>query len=334
MPAKRRVRQLTISARRCFPGHRPRPGRGARTRRPGDPARPGAPGRHHPAHRRQGAAAPAAVARRCRWSSPAGAAPPSRSCRSAATSTSSPATSTTWSAPARPRPVQRLGAPADGLRRRQGAQPAADRAAPDGQAAAGPGRGLLRPVRELASLRATAVRQPRTAAARLGAALAGTGTAGSRDHRGARRGAPGVAGPPLPGHRPRPQPHPDRRPAAWSAGLTGEGSGWRCSTPASTPPTPTCGQQGGGRADFSGSGSTTDRAGHGTHVASIVAGTGARSGGERRVAFEASLLNGKVLDDFGFGSESGIIAGMEWAAARRARVANMSLGGWRPTAPT
>ena len=45
------------------------------------------------------------------------------------------------------------------------------------------------------------------------------------------------------------------------------------------------------------------------------------------MAFEASLLNGKVLDDFGFGSESGIIAGMEWAAAR-ARVVNMSLGGW------
>ena len=38
----------------------------------------------------------------------------------------------------------------------------------------------LRPVRELASLRATAMRQPRVAAARLGAALAQTGTSGSR----------------------------------------------------------------------------------------------------------------------------------------------------------
>ena len=82
-------------------------------------------------------------------------------------------------------------------------------------------------------------------------------------------------------------------------------------------------------ANFSESDSTTDHVGHGTHVASIVAGTGARSGGERKgVAFQASLLNGKVLDDFGFGSESGIIAGMEWAARRRARVVNMSLGGW------
>jgi hypothetical protein len=37
----------------------------------------------------------------------------------------------------------------------------------------------LRPVRELASLRATAMRQPRVAAAKLGAALAQTGTSGS-----------------------------------------------------------------------------------------------------------------------------------------------------------
>ena len=82
-------------------------------------------------------------------------------------------------------------------------------------------------------------------------------------------------------------------------------------------------------ANFSDSAGVTDRDGHGTHVASVVAGTGARAAGARQgVAFGASLLNGKVLDDFGFGSESGIIAGMEWAAAQRARVANMSLGGW------
>ena len=52
-----------------------------------------------------------------------------------------------------------------------------------------------------------------------------------------------------------------------------------------------------------------------------MAGTGARSGGQARrgVAFGASLVNGKVLDDSGFGSDSGIIAGMEWAAAQRAQ---------------
>jgi subtilisin family serine protease len=80
--------------------------------------------------------------------------------------------------------------------------------------------------------------------------------------------------------------------------------------------------------DFSGSSGTGDKFGHGTHVASITAGTGARSGGKYKgVAPGAKLLNGKVLDDNGFGSDSGIIAGMEWAVAQGADVVNLSLGG-------
>ncbi|MFF4054488.1 S8 family serine peptidase [Streptomyces sp. NPDC001668] len=80
--------------------------------------------------------------------------------------------------------------------------------------------------------------------------------------------------------------------------------------------------------DFSGSSGPSDKFGHGTHVASIVAGTGARSDGKYKgVAPGAKLLNGKVLDDTGFGSDSGIIAGMEWAVARGADVVNLSLGG-------
>jgi subtilisin family serine protease len=72
-----------------------------------------------------------------------------------------------------------------------------------------------------------------------------------------------------------------------------------------------------------------DRFGHGTHVASIAAGTGAASGGQRKgVAFGASLLNGKVLNDRGSGTFSGVMAGMQWAAAEKhAAVVNMSLGG-------
>jgi subtilisin family serine protease len=71
-----------------------------------------------------------------------------------------------------------------------------------------------------------------------------------------------------------------------------------------------------------------DRNGHGTHTASTVAGTGAASGGrEQGVAPGADLVIGKVLDDSGSGSISGIIAGMEWAArTERAKVINMSLG--------
>ncbi|MEU4091739.1 S8 family serine peptidase [Streptomyces sp. NPDC026673] len=79
--------------------------------------------------------------------------------------------------------------------------------------------------------------------------------------------------------------------------------------------------------DFSESGSTEDRQGHGTHVAATVAGSGAASGGLRKgVAPGADLLIGKVLGDNGSGSFSGIIAGMEWAAAQGAKVVNMSLG--------
>ncbi|WP_345575358.1 S8 family peptidase [Streptomyces prasinosporus] len=71
-----------------------------------------------------------------------------------------------------------------------------------------------------------------------------------------------------------------------------------------------------------------DKVGHGTHVASIAAGTGAQSKGKYKgVAPGATVLNGKVLDDSGFGDDSGILAGMEWAAAQGADVVNMSLGG-------
>jgi subtilisin family serine protease len=72
-----------------------------------------------------------------------------------------------------------------------------------------------------------------------------------------------------------------------------------------------------------------DRHGHGTHVASIAAGTGAGSGGARSgVAPGARLVSGRVVDDEGYGFESDAIAGMEWAAPQ-ADVVNMSLGfGW------
>ncbi|MEU0187798.1 S8 family serine peptidase [Streptomyces sp. NPDC006207] len=79
--------------------------------------------------------------------------------------------------------------------------------------------------------------------------------------------------------------------------------------------------------DFSGSGNTDDRFGHGTHVASTVGGTGAASAGTRRgVAPKADLLVGKVLGDNGYGTESQVIDGMEWAADEHAEVVNMSLG--------
>ncbi|MGV9311550.1 S8 family peptidase [Streptomyces sp. NPDC003691] len=81
-------------------------------------------------------------------------------------------------------------------------------------------------------------------------------------------------------------------------------------------------------ADFTGMpGGTGDRHGHGTHVASTAAGTGAKDPRFKGVAPGAALLNGKVLNDYGWGFQSGILAGIEWAAAQGADIVNMSLGG-------
>jgi hypothetical protein len=116
-------------------------------------------------------------------------------------------------------------------------------------------------------------------------------------------------------------------PAAWQAGFTGRGvtvaildTGIQTDHP-----------------DFAGRIAATwsfledspevdDWIGHGTHVASIAAGSGAASGGSfRGIAPEAELLIGKVCDDFGC-PESAILAGMEWAAQGGATVVNLSLG--------
>ncbi|GGR98886.1 hypothetical protein GCM10010252_41980 [Streptomyces aureoverticillatus] len=79
--------------------------------------------------------------------------------------------------------------------------------------------------------------------------------------------------------------------------------------------------------NFSSAPDAKDRVGHGTHVASIAAGSGAKNGAFKGVAPGARLLSGKVLADDGTGGDSGIIAGMEWAAAQGADVVNLSLGG-------
>jgi subtilisin family serine protease len=122
-------------------------------------------------------------------------------------------------------------------------------------------------------------------------------------------------------------------PAAWAAGLSGQGirvavldTGIDITHPDLS------GNKVVEQANFSDSPEVTDHLGHGTHVAATIAGTGAASKGARKgVAFGASLLNGKVLDDDGFGTDDQVIAGMEWAAAHGAKVANMSLGSFEPT---
>ncbi|MFB6784969.1 S8 family serine peptidase [Streptomyces sp. NPDC056352] len=75
-----------------------------------------------------------------------------------------------------------------------------------------------------------------------------------------------------------------------------------------------------------------DHHGHGTHVASTIAGSGAASGGRLKgVAPGADLYIGKVLNTAGNGSQSQVIAGMEWAAVQDADVISMSLGGSDPS---
>lgn len=83
--------------------------------------------------------------------------------------------------------------------------------------------------------------------------------------------------------------------------------------------------------DFSGEG-FKDNNGHGTHVAGIVAGSGAASNGKYRgVAPEATLIAAKVLKGNGSGLMSDVMAGVEWATQQKAQVINLSLGG--PPAP-
>ncbi len=81
-----------------------------------------------------------------------------------------------------------------------------------------------------------------------------------------------------------------------------------------------------GSADFTGEG-PRDAHGHGTHVAGIVAGGGAASGGRYRgVAPGAALYAAKVLGADGGGMTSTVIAGLEWAVEQQVQVINLSLG--------
>ncbi|WP_157237367.1 S8 family peptidase [Promicromonospora sukumoe] len=116
-------------------------------------------------------------------------------------------------------------------------------------------------------------------------------------------------------------------PEAWDAGFTGEGVTVAVLDSGIDATHPDLDEVVVGERDFTGKGDATDGAGHGTHVASILAGSGDASDGVNQgVAPDADLLVGKVLDDEGNGELSGVIEGMEWAAAEGADVVNLSLG--------
>jgi subtilisin family serine protease len=117
-------------------------------------------------------------------------------------------------------------------------------------------------------------------------------------------------------------------PAAWAAGHTGAGSTVAVLDSGIDAKHPDMAGAIVGEQNFTDSDTVFDRFGHGTHVASTITGDNEKYKG---VAPDARLLNGKVLDDTGWGTTSGIIAGMEWAAASGADVVNMSFGGLRPS---
>ena len=112
-------------------------------------------------------------------------------------------------------------------------------------------------------------------------------------------------------------------PAAWQAGLTGEGVLVAVVDTGIDESHPDLAGQEVGEHNFGSSPDNADRDGHGTHVASTIAGTGATYHG---VAAGARLLDVKVFDDDGYAQESAIIAGLRWAADQGAKIANLSLG--------
>ncbi|MEU0877086.1 S8 family peptidase [Lentzea sp. NPDC005914] len=118
-------------------------------------------------------------------------------------------------------------------------------------------------------------------------------------------------------------------PAAYEAGFTGKGVTVAVLDTGVDNTHPDLKDREIGERNFTSSPDAGDHYGHGTHVASIIAGTAAKSGGKYHgVAPGASILDVKVLGDNGSGQDSGIIAGMEWAVEQGAQIINMSLGGY------
>ncbi|MFI9759902.1 S8 family serine peptidase [Streptomyces sp. NPDC051963] len=116
-------------------------------------------------------------------------------------------------------------------------------------------------------------------------------------------------------------------PEAWAAGYDGKGTKVAVLDTGADADHPDLKGRITASRNFTDSEDAADRDGHGTHTTSTVGGTGAASDGRKKgVAPGADLLNGKVLNDYGYGETSWIIAGMQWAVDQGADVVSMSLG--------
>jgi len=130
--------------------------------------------------------------------------------------------------------------------------------------------------------------------------------------------------------------------AAWQSGYTGSGIGVAVvDSGISSHPDLNGGLLGLSRVVYSqsfvpGTSSASDQYGHGTHIAGLVAGNGASSKGSKYtrtfkgIAPGANLINLRVLDQNGAGTDSAVIAAIAQAIALRSwlniRVLNLSLG--------
>ncbi|MFD9700452.1 S8 family serine peptidase [Lentzea sp. NPDC059081] len=115
-------------------------------------------------------------------------------------------------------------------------------------------------------------------------------------------------------------------PSAWQSGLKGTGVKVAVLDTGVDETHPDLAGRIAASANFSSQPSVDDTVGHGTHVASIIAGSGANLQGRYTgVAPDASLLVGKVCDS-SYCQDSAILAGMQWAVDQGADVVNMSLG--------
>ncbi|WP_351222320.1 S8 family serine peptidase [Streptomyces sp. NPDC002133] len=121
-------------------------------------------------------------------------------------------------------------------------------------------------------------------------------------------------------------------PEAWAAGYDGKGTKVAVLDTGADTDHPDLKGRVVASENFTDSPDAGDRHGHGTHTLSTAGGSGAASDGRKKGAAPgAELLNGKVLNDYGDGAASWIIAGMQWAVDQQADVVSMSLGSSVPT---
>ncbi|WP_104062524.1 S8 family serine peptidase [Arthrobacter sp. 4R501] len=80
------------------------------------------------------------------------------------------------------------------------------------------------------------------------------------------------------------------------------------------------------RANFSGAATGEDNYGHGTYIAGAVAASANNAMGVAGVCPGCEILDGKVLNDSGIASSSGLVNAINWSVNNGAKVINMSLG--------